>query len=299
MLQRIVGIIIVIAVGAMGLPLPLQRIGVLGSDMCEKGHPKNCPTKEWVAEMQYCKEDEHQAQHIPRNSSIAILLHGNAFRNMRPKCTPIYSNKCKLECNEGGRHATFGAADSLMKTVNELKKYDNTVDLFVVSGHCKLVPSLIDHYQNSGSFRQVHHAYYDAKDQGDGVYHAIDNYLGISSSVNLTHDVFILTRPDLALKRSVLTSRALDFHKLNFASSCEAWTTKGPLCVFDQFITMPQSFLASFREAKCFQTGSGHMCRANAKLKQAITAAGIEEGFVFWKSPGVCVRCDNCWYNLN
>merc|ERR1719161_183172 len=236
------------------------------------------------------RRNQHQATNIPRNGHIAILMHGEIFRGLIPGCKKYYQEKCKASCSETNRDCTFKAADSVRHNIIEhFLTYNNSVDLFMVTRPCELVPNLLSRYDLTPKTKL-----FDSRTQGEGVNAVFDLLIQSVADEAFAYDTLILTRTDVVFQKPLLSSTVLNLSSINFASPCESWSSYKD-CVNDVFITMPGHFIQSFRDVACFDK-NGHSCKQ--KLADTVADAGFRFGYTFWDEPQTLVRGANDWYSI-
>lgn len=233
------------------------------------------------------------AQNIPLNGRVAILLSGEVFRGVKKGCLQVWKRSCKEACSEEAMSCTFDAADSFRENViGSFLRYYATIDLFLGTHACKLLPKLTARY--GLAIVQVSTAKH--KSYGESVNSIVDAFIEYAGDQLHTYDTVLLTRPDMVFKQPLLSSPLLDFRKFNYASPCEIGTPYGDACVYDTIFTMPGSFVKTFRKVSCF-TNNGHRCKA--KLQSSLAAAGLGEGYIFWATHRhTFVRGKNDWFGL-
>ena len=229
----------------------------------------------------------------PRNSSIALVLRGEAFRDRKVAqgFTPIHivhgkrSNDRPGTCANSTAPRQLAQGQSLLRhVIVPLEERQNRVDLFVSegSGSCRLVRSLLEIW---GSGRVVET---DIVRRSHSQYEGLRRALDLVQPVRHAYALVLVARFDLTWKRSITTTEA-DVSKFNFLSRCElsAPDRGAHPCVHDAFFMFPGAgdgrFFSAISEAlggrSCFNPNSpvlfirpglegGHWC--SQPLREAL-----------------------------
>jgi hypothetical protein len=269
-------------------------------------HPKSAAFSKLYAEPYNVS-----AANVPRNGHIAVLLHGEIFRQNRVKYNGV--------CNEGMKKCQYKSAESLYKNVvKPLLSLNNKVDLFMVTKPCDKLQELVNKYKEYG-IESVTAEERPAKGQTEGVFQTLDLFHTKISGDFRKYDTMMLTRPDTVFNKPLIESPVFDFKKVNWANPCEytrsspSHTMWGEKCGNDILITMPGHMVQDFEKSNCFNTwngvwvnpmgkkqggdygGNGHRSEC---MQNQTKAAGLQQGWVFWDIPAGNVRAGNNWYSL-
>ena len=205
----------------------------------------------------------------PSNSSIALLLRGQAFRDRnavshahhesRRGTRPPHSGSCEAHTTQ--RQLSQGQS-LVHNVIRPLEERGNRVDLFVTetSGSCALVPQLLRVF---GTHRIVASDTASVvRSQFQSIRRCVDQFKAHRVGTE-AYALVLITRHDLSWRRAI-TRTAADPAKFNFLSRCEVKAVDD--CVNDAFVSLPGR--GDFFGTLDSVIGSAHCFNPNASSQQ-------------------------------